>query len=129
MARKHSPILINGLEIPIDAPGFRIIARPNGAREAYWYAPKNAVKAGYKPAVARLHGDLNSELSLHEMFKRCHALWNDCRVWQGTGGVKPLEYDGTFESLGELYQQDPRSPFHELRHNTKVGYIKWIRSL
>lgn len=129
MARKHSPVVIGGLEVRVDAPGFRIIARPNGVREAYWYAPKKAVAAGYKPVVVRLHGDVNSELSLHEMFKRCHELWDESRVWQENGGVRTLEYDGTFESLGELYQQDPRSPFHELRHNTKVGYIKWIRSL
>lgn len=130
MARKHDKLNVSGIDITVDAPGFRVISRKNGSRDAYWYAPKKAVVAGYKPPVVRLHGNIDSEPSLHAMFKRCRELWDQARLWQENGGAKPpMDYEGTFECLGELYQEDPRSPFHELRHNSQVGYRKWIRSL
>lgn len=130
MARKHEKMSVNSIDITVDAPGFRIISRKNGSRDAYWYAPKRAVIAGYKPAIVPLHGNLNSEPSLHAMFKRCRELWGQARLWRENGGAKPpMDYDGTFLCLSELYQEDKRSPFHELRHNSQVGYRKWIRSL
>ncbi|WP_141339730.1 hypothetical protein [Bradyrhizobium sp. USDA 3458] len=130
MSRKHKPLLIGGIELEITGRGFRIIARPNGVREAYWYAAKRAIQAGYHPSTVRLHGDLNSVQAINAMFNRCNDLWSEMQDWLSAGeaDARPV-YDGTVNSLIRCYQTDTQSPFHDVRHNTQRGYASWLKAL
>ncbi|MCB1394156.1 hypothetical protein [Nitrobacter sp.] len=131
MARKHKDIVVNGVKLEgVDAPGFRLVARKDRKPDVYWYAPKSAVKAGYRPSIVRLAGNTDSEPELRAMFKRCRDLWAEVVIWKKKGDTgNRLRYDYTFRSLINLYQKDPRSPFHETRHNTQRGYLSWLRAL
>lgn len=113
--------------VEITGQGFRIIARPSGAREAYWYAAKRAADAGFQPPTVRLHGDLESLPAVTAMFNRCNDLWSEMQDWIGRGKVdnRPV-YDGTVSSLIRCYQIDPKSPFHDTRYNTQRGYLSWM---
>jgi hypothetical protein len=111
MARKHEKMKVNGVDIAVDAPGFRTIKRKNGSREAYWYAPKKAVQDGYKPSVVRLHGNVDSESSLHAMFKRCRELWGQVRLWKENRGDRlPALSDPVMTAEDEKQPRKPREP-------------------
>ncbi|WP_457492085.1 hypothetical protein [Tardiphaga sp. P5_C7] len=130
MARKHNALMVGGIEVEITGHGFRIITRPSGVREAYWYAAKRATDAGFQPPTVRLHGDLNSLTAVNTMFNRCNDLWSEMLDWISAGKVdtRPV-YDGTVGSLIRCYQTDKQSPFHDTRHNTQRGYVTWLTAL
>lgn len=132
MARKRNKIIISGIEQEnVDAPGLRLIKRAGATYDAYWYAPKGDVKAGYSPSIVPLKGKLDSELALHAAAKRCRELYDEVISWRKnkTSPAKRLRYERTLGSLINLYQKDPKSPFHETRHNTQRGYLSWLRAL
>jgi hypothetical protein len=130
MARKHSPIIVNGISISVSAAGLRTIARPNGDVDAYWYASKKAARAGYTPRTVRLHGDISSQSGLDVMSSRCWKLQAQMLKWLRKADMpKSLPHSGTVRSLIERYQTDPNSSFHDTRHNTQRGYLSWLRAL
>lgn len=130
MSRNHLPLKVAGMEIEIDAPGFRVIDRGKGVRQAYWYAAKRAVKSGFSPHTVRLHGDLDSVTDVRRMFAQCHSLWGEMDNWIAQGRVKNrLQFDGTVSSLIKLYQTDPKSTYHDTRFNTQRGYNSWCVAL
>ena len=130
MARKHQPLLVGGVQVPITGNGFRLIDRGNGECEAYWYAAKRAVKRGFHPKTFRLSGDLNSLRDVEAMFDRCNSLWQEMLEWLAEGERGPrIVYEGTFGSLIRCYQADPKSPWNDLRYNTQRGYGTWFNAL
>lgn len=132
MARRRNDIVINGVKLEdFDAPGLRLIRRGNNTLDAYWYAPKRDAKAGYTPTIWRLDGATDSEPSLRAMAKRCRELSSEVIGWRrnNLSPAKRLRYERTLGSLINLYQKDPKSPFHETRHNTQRGYVSWLRAL
>lgn len=131
MARKHLPLLVGGIELEITGKGFRIITRGhNRQREAWWYAAKQAIKAGFHPKVVRLYGDLDSLKDVQAMFDRCNDLWTEMLEWieAGVADNRPI-YDGTIASLVDCYFKDKKSPYHDNRFNTQRGYTTWGAAL
>jgi hypothetical protein len=130
MARKHLPLLIGGIQVEITGRGFRLVRRGAGC-DAYWYAAKRAVAAGWTPAILRLHGDLASPADVQVMFTRCNSLWGEMLEWmrEGISGRRAPIYDGTVGSLIKCYRDDPESTFHDLRFNTQRGYNSWFTAL
>jgi hypothetical protein len=125
MARKRAPILVGGVPIELDAPGFEIRERGN-RREAYWVARKDARKLGYVPRTVRLHGDLNSISELQRMSQRCAVLTLEMKQWLADGGRDPRPiFDGSLNSLIKCYQADKESPYCNLGQSTQTVYAEW----
>ena len=38
MVRKRKPLVVNGETVELDAPGLKIVIRPNGTVQQYWRA-------------------------------------------------------------------------------------------
>jgi hypothetical protein len=49
MVRKRTPLVVNGETVELDAPGFELRERRNGARDQYWVA----TAAGERKATCR----------------------------------------------------------------------------
>jgi len=130
MARKHKPLLIGGVQVEITGQGFRLIRREDGPPDAYWYAAKRAVAAGFTPTIVKLHGDLQNYQNLQAMFTRCNLLWSEMLEWMREGATdhRPI-YDGTVSSLIDCYQTDPDSTYHDTRFNTQKAYASWLVAL
>lgn len=132
MARKHKQFSVGGVlvEVPKDSQGFRIIARDNGERQAYWYASDLAIKKGYTVKTVRLHGNLDSASDVERMFVFCNTYFREMTEWLEKGGKRDnLRYFGTVESLISLWQTDLQSTFHENRLSTQELYVNQAKPL
>lgn len=64
------------------------------------------------------------------MFNRCNDLWSEMLHWLNQGEIdRRPAYDGTVGSLINNYRTDPKSTYHDLRHNTQRGYNSWFAAL
>jgi hypothetical protein len=60
---------------------------------------------------------------------RCNRLQTEMLIW-GRGGIPTMgDFDGTLRSLIRCYQSDEDSPYHKLRHQTRIGYRNDLRRL
>src|SRR6266403_432060 len=101
------------------APGLAWRKRRDGARAAYWIARKDAVKAGYKPKVVRLHHAPEDPM----LAARCHVLQAEMLTWLSECGKgRPAIYNGTFASLVRYYETHPDSPYFDLKQRTQRVY-------
>lgn len=100
------------------APGLKRRPRKNGTVAYYWVATAISPNAGdYPDKVVRLHGD--SE----EIRQRCIRLSGEFRIWLDRHGKGDESlFDGTVKSLIRVYQRTPESPYHNLKHNSRVMY-------
>jgi hypothetical protein len=130
MARKRKPLVVNGETVEFDAPGFRLLERPNGETHQYWIATIAARERGYLPRTVRLHFDLETVEGRKGLEQRCRILTDEMLVWLGDpiDARKPV-YDGTLSALITCYQTDEKSPYRGLAQNTQRGYDDWCRTL
>ena len=105
--------------------------RPPGLRfdngRPFWRATKAAVKAGYPVK--------NVNLSIHAddprlLRDRCIKLQREMLEWISNGERRPVPFDGTFASLFDLYEKDPKSSFHKnLKHSSRKPYSVYLRMM
>jgi len=103
-------------------PGLRFDA--NG--RPMWRASKGAVKAGYPVKVVNLSIYANDPRLLQD---RCIKLQKEMEEWVANGAPSPLQFDGTFASLLELYQTDPESSYTALKASSRHPYDVYIPML
>jgi hypothetical protein len=133
--RRKSRLLIGGRQLELDAPGLKQIKRKDRL-ELYWAKGEDAVFSEYRPATVRIHVDLSdpSAASLIEGICRreqdAMLLWLEDRGLNDPDRLRP-KFNGTFESLCELYQSDSESGYADLQNNTQSSYrdsLKIIRN-
>jgi hypothetical protein len=130
MARKRRPLVVNGEFVELDAPGFELRERKNGACNQYWVATTSARTRGYLPRTVRLHYDLASRNGRLDLEQRCRTLTNEMLAWlAGPAEMRKPIYDGTVAGLISCYQTDQNSPYRGLAQNTQRGYDDWCRTL
>jgi hypothetical protein len=111
---------------PGDAPGLEWIKRArDGARIPRWRARKSAVALGYRPSFIRLYIDPNDYAAIAE---RCRVEWAKMEAWLANEQSVP-RFDGTIESLIDIYASDENSPYQDLKYRTQVNYDKDLRLL
>ena len=130
MARKRKPLVINDETVAVDAPGFRLLERPNGERHQYWIASGKARARGYLPRTVRLHYELGTAEGRAALEQKCEMLTHEMLNWLADPADtrKPI-YDGTLTALIACYQTDSHSPYRGLAQNTQRGYDDWCRTL
>src|SRR2546423_1102748 len=111
---------------PGAAPGLEWKKRPkDGAKLPRWRARKKAVALGYRPSVIQLDIDPNDRAALAE---QCRAEWIKMEAWLASERPAPV-FDGTLDSLIDLYLGDRESPYHDLRHRTQRSYDQQLQLL
>lgn len=75
---------------------------------------------------------LPPEADMETISRLCHehsARLDDWIAQQGAGDVSPLRtrYDGSVVSACRVYQEDPLSDFHEVKHNTRKSYTDSLK--
>lgn len=92
-----------------------------------WRASKAAVAAGYPIKSVNLTALEGNEKALRD---RCERLQREMLEWcNGGRRGKVIEFDGTFRSILDMYENDPKSPFHELKEGTRLPYIVYLRMM
>lgn len=128
MQHRRRTLIVAGQAIEIDAPGLDI--REGGTRRAYWVCPKRGRRMRFQPTILRLHFDLDSAADVERMAAQCRQLYTEMLEWIASPEAQDrITYDGTLESLFELWQRDPLSPWHGHSENTKSSYEYGIRVL
>jgi hypothetical protein len=130
MARKREPLVVNGETVELDAPGLKIVIRPNGTVQQYWRASEAACRRGYVPRNVQLRYDLTTECGRRELEQQCRIFTSEMLAWLGNpeSEKKPV-YDGTVAALIRCYQTDKNSPYRGLRQSTGRVYDDWCRTL
>lgn len=60
---------------------------------------------------------------------RCHKLQREMLEWLHGARPKAAEFDGTFRSIFDLYENDARSPFHRLKASTRQPYSVYLQMM
>lgn len=102
-------------------PGLRF----DGARPM-WRASKPAVKAGYPVKSVNLSIHAGDDRLLRD---RCEKLQREMLEWLSKGDQRPVQFDGTFASLLDLYETDPKSSFFNLKYGSRHPYEVYIRMM
>lgn len=103
---------------PGEAPGLKKRNRKDGSTAYYWVASAVSAEAqDYPLKTVRLHGD---QITMAQL---CRTHTSELREWLAERGLgeKPL-YDGTVRSLIAVYRRTKESPYHAIKHNTRVMY-------
>jgi hypothetical protein len=92
-----------------------------------WRATKGAAKAGYPVKVVNLIALSGDPVRLHE---RCVRLQQEMTEWLN-GGPRRLQahFDGTFDSLLNIYETNPKSSFAKLKPGSRDVYQHYIKVL
>lgn len=102
--------------------------RPPGLRfdgdRPMWRASKPAVKAGYPVKSVNLSIHAGDDRLLRD---RCARLQREMLEWLSNGDKRQAQFDGTFVSLLDLYETDPKSSFFKLKHSSRHPYEVYIR--
>ncbi|BEV44744.1 integrase [Afipia carboxidovorans] len=103
-------------------PGLRI-----QGRRLLWRASKTAVAKGYPVKSANLSNLADDPTRLRE---QCERLQQEMLEWlSGKSRRSASDFDGTFASVFDLYENDPRSPFHKLKRGTQAPYKTYLRMM
>lgn len=102
-------------------PGLRF----NGNRPI-WRASKAAVAKGYPVKSANLSIFASDPQRLAD---RCNELQQEMLEWIDGKQRKAAEFDGTFNGLFDLYENDKRSPYPKLQKSTRQPYGVYIRMM
>jgi hypothetical protein len=107
--------------------GLKWRKRANGPDVPYWFADPKAVAAGYPVRSANLAIHANNPTLLKE---RAERLQSEMLLWMSGYHKSDKEFDGTFKSLLEIYQRDPKSSFNtSLKHGTVRLYTTYLKKL
>lgn len=98
-----------------DRPGYQYRDNKDGTRVHYWN-PKRAVKGA--PAALSLIR-LPDGLSDSQITEECQRRANELRAEMVDRSL-PKKFDGTFESLIDLYRGDKMSSLHSVKHSTRI---------
>ena len=99
-------------------PGLKRRPRADGSVAYYWVATAVTKDAGdYPLKTIRLHGDKET------IAQRCRVMTAELRLWLSEKGLgEAPAYDGSVKSLIAVYRRTAESPYHGLKHNTRVMY-------
>jgi hypothetical protein len=93
----------------------------------FWRAAKNAVKAGYPVKNVNLSNLAGDSRLLRE---RCVRLQREMEDWLTNGGKRRgVAFDGTFGSLLDIYQTDPKSTYADLKYSSRRPYDVYLRMM
>lgn len=98
-----------------DRPGYKYRDNKDGTRVHYW-DPKRAVKGS--PAalsIVRLDDGLTDE----QITEECQRRTAELRAELVDRSV-PKQFDGTFQSLIDMYRTDETSTLHSVKHSTRI---------
>lgn len=98
-----------------DRPGYQSRARSDGTRAHYWSPARASSKA---PKGLPLRA-IDSAMSDEDIALQCRV-WTDELLADLDGRAEDAVYDGTIASLIRLYRTDENSPFHALKHATRI---------
>lgn len=98
-----------------DRPGYQSRARSDGTRAHYWNPTRASSKAPKRLPLRVLEDALSDE----DMALQCRV-WTDELLADIEGRADEAAYDGTIASLIRLYRTDENSPFHALKHATRI---------
>lgn len=105
-------------------------ARPPGLRihgkRILWRASKEAVKRGYPVRSANLTMYAGNDAIIAD---RCQKLQREMLEWLNGIRPKAAEFDGTFRSIFDLYENDARSPYHKLKPTTRQPYSVYLNMM
>lgn len=96
-----------------------------GKRVAFWIATKQARQLGYRPKTVRLDHCATDE----ERAVECRRMQADMLAWLDGEGKTERPFDGSMQSLIELYQTDDLSPFKKIKYNTRESYARRLKIL
>ncbi|KQV43263.1 MULTISPECIES: hypothetical protein [unclassified Rhizobium] len=98
-----------------DRPGYQYRDNKDGTRVHYWN-PKRAVKgAPAALSLVRLPDGLSDDALAEECQRRTSELKAELADL-----TTPQKFDGTFQSLIDLYRSDTTSSLHSVKHSTKI---------
>ncbi|MGI4767934.1 MAG: hypothetical protein ACRYGP_23065 [Janthinobacterium lividum] len=100
-------------------PGLKRRPNRDGSERFVWVARADIVAAGYEPKKVRLHYAAD-DLAL--ISAACQRLQAEMLAWSAGQRRDPLRFDGTLASLIRRYQNDPASPYHQIKWNTRRIY-------
>jgi hypothetical protein len=92
----------------------------------YWFADEAAVKQGYPIKAQNLTMFADDPRAVGQ---RCQALQAEMLVWKHGSSIAGPEFDGTFNSLIDLWRTDPVSPYFQIKANTRRVYDGYARKL
>jgi hypothetical protein len=109
--------------------GLKWRKRANGPDVPYWFADPKAIAAGYPIKSANLGLNASHPALLKE---RAERLQSEMLLWMSGYHKSEKEFDGTFKSLFEIYQRDPKSSFKRLgglKYGTVRLYTTYLKKL
>jgi hypothetical protein len=107
--------------------GLKWRKRAKGPDVPYWFADPKAVAAGYPVKSANLALYAGNPTLLKE---RAERLQSEMLLWMSGYKKSGQDFDGTFRSLFENYQRDPKSPFNtSLKPETVRLYTTYLKKL
>lgn len=116
----------------LSTPGLNWRER-SGSWVAVWIARADLVKRGYASRTARLWAGVEPTADDWTVIaSSCERLQSQMLEWANEGSLdwNPYAiYDGKLKSLVRIYQDDPDSPFQELRPFTRKAYTTMLRIL
>jgi integrase len=102
-------------------PGLRV----QGGR-LLWRASKEAVKKGYPVKSANLTMHAGNDAMIRA---QCERLQGEMLAWLSGSVNRSTEFNGTFKSIFDLYENDPRSPYHKLKPRTRQPYSVYLNMM
>lgn len=114
---------------PLYAPCLSWSGREPFARQARWKCPQKYLSAGYKVQSIKVGPPGHAE-DAHQLARtmRCRQLTQELvRWWEALD--QPRARPGTWHYLIARYKLDEFSPIHEVKKNTKHGYIQQLAKL
>lgn len=144
MPRKRFRLIVGGETLASDIPGLRIVERSGGRLQPYWRASERAARLGFQPKnielkyalvftrVPRKHAFQveGEQAELDKMIAACRSYEEDMSRWkQDPSRPRKLIFNGTFDSLIEIYLSHPHSPFRGQKQNTQQTYREWCEAL
>ncbi|WP_428515123.1 recombinase [Roseovarius sp.] len=114
---------------PLYAPCLSWSGRDRQERQARWKCPKKYLDAGYHVRAVKVgepgHPDDEHQ---HERALRCRQLTQELVRWWDNLDQPKIQI-GTWQYLIARYRSDQFSPIHEVKANTKHGYLQQLAKL
>jgi len=98
-----------------DRPGY--LSRNRKSGRAHYWNPQRAIKGAPETFTTKRLAD---DLSDKEIAAECRRLTEDLRKKLAKPHRPEVEYNGTIESLVDLFRTDTTSSFHTVKHSTRV---------
>jgi len=114
---------------PLYAPCLSWSGRAPESRQARWKCPRKYIVAGYHVKSVKV-GEPGRPDDEHQLARalRCRELTQELvRWWDGLD--QPKVKPGTWQYLIARYKSDEYSPIHEVKANTRHGYLQQLAKL